>query len=294
MARARTLKPEFFDDEALARVSHTARLTFAGLWTLADRRGRLEDRALRIRARLFPYEPEIDLEPVLDELAARQLIVRYAAEVQVNGHGLVVVPLIQVRSFEKHQHVHPRESDSPWPAPADARSGPPPTAIGPHLADDHQGSAGERHGEPGKGTASREKPGPAGKSRDEPGKAGTSRAGSSGSSGSSDLPYPSSLRSEGGDAREPPPTGPPGSHGQHAYCGTQLHVPRFLHEDFTATLGQAAERYDLEAWYAQLDHELVEAGHPPLLPDRDRWLKDRFAGIVGDTFRGLRRAGGRR
>ena len=45
MARARNIKPGFFKNEDLAECSPWARLCFAGLWTLADREGRLEDRA---------------------------------------------------------------------------------------------------------------------------------------------------------------------------------------------------------------------------------------------------------
>ena len=40
--------------------------------TIADREGRLEDRALRIKAELFPYE-QIDVDALLDDLARRML-----------------------------------------------------------------------------------------------------------------------------------------------------------------------------------------------------------------------------
>ena len=42
--RTRLLKPGFFMNEELARLPVRARLLFAGLWCLADREGRLEDR----------------------------------------------------------------------------------------------------------------------------------------------------------------------------------------------------------------------------------------------------------
>ncbi len=85
------------------------------------------------------------------------------------------------------------------------------------------------------------------------------------------------------------PAPPSGPHDKHVFCGRQLHVPHYLHADFVDALGAAAERYDLEAWYQQLDDELLAAGGPPLLPDRDRWLKARFTEIMRDTFRGLTR-----
>lgn len=114
MARIRDLKPDFFLDEDIARLTPMARLCFQGLWTLADREGRLEDRPLKIRACLFPYEPRLDVERLIKELAADRehrpggFIVRY----EVNGEQY-----IQIRNFSKHQKLHPREQPSRIPAP---------------------------------------------------------------------------------------------------------------------------------------------------------------------------------
>lgn len=121
MARSRYIKPEFFKDEDLARVSHAARLLFVGLWSLADRVGRLEDRPLRIKAELFPYEA-LDVEPLLAELATMKaygngaFIQRY----EVGGRSY-----IQIANFTKHQKCHPKEPDSGLPEPAAARNGKP-------------------------------------------------------------------------------------------------------------------------------------------------------------------------
>ena len=62
MARAKNIKPGFFTNEQLAECSFAARLLFVGLWTLADREGRLEDRPRRIRAQVFPYALHETLE----------------------------------------------------------------------------------------------------------------------------------------------------------------------------------------------------------------------------------------
>jgi len=48
MARTRSIKPSFFKNEFLAECEPMARLLFVGLWTLADRDGRLELRPRRI------------------------------------------------------------------------------------------------------------------------------------------------------------------------------------------------------------------------------------------------------
>ena len=49
MARARSLKPGFFRNADLVELPMEARLMFAGLWVLADREGRLEDRPKQIK-----------------------------------------------------------------------------------------------------------------------------------------------------------------------------------------------------------------------------------------------------
>jgi hypothetical protein len=110
MARARIVKPSFFKNEVLAQCKHQTRLVFVGLWTLADRAGRLEDRPLRIRAELFPYE-NIDMDDCLDELVEHGFIVRYSTGLDKDSK------YIQVLNFEKHQSPHVKESASTIPAP---------------------------------------------------------------------------------------------------------------------------------------------------------------------------------
>lgn len=107
MARTRAIKPGFFKNEDLAECSPHARLLFAGLWTLADREGRLEDRPRRIGGEIFPYE-QLDIDALLSELAARQFILRYTS-----GD----FQCIQVCKFGTHQTPHVKEADSTLPAP---------------------------------------------------------------------------------------------------------------------------------------------------------------------------------
>ncbi len=110
MARLRTIKPGFFLDEELAECEPLARLLFAGLWTIADREGRLEDRPRRIKAECLPYD-ECDCDALLDELAGRGLIVRYEAA----GRPYIAIP-----SWHKHQQPHYKEAPSVIPAPTGA------------------------------------------------------------------------------------------------------------------------------------------------------------------------------
>ena len=56
MARSRNIKPGFFLNDDLAECEPLARLLFAGLWCIADREGRLEDRPKRIKIEVLPYD----------------------------------------------------------------------------------------------------------------------------------------------------------------------------------------------------------------------------------------------
>ncbi len=107
MARARNIKPAFFLNEELAEIDPLGRLLFIGLWCLADRAGRLEDRPKRIKIELLPCD-DCDVDALLQALHDRGLIQRYAT----GEHRL-----IQVTNFAKHQSPHHQERESRLPAP---------------------------------------------------------------------------------------------------------------------------------------------------------------------------------
>lgn len=107
MARARNIKPGFFTNELLGTYDPIVCLTFAGLWCLADKEGRMEDRPLRIKAELFPYREGIDVNRYLTVLQRDGFIDRYV----VDGVGY-----IQVRSFAKHQSPHHTERPKGYPS----------------------------------------------------------------------------------------------------------------------------------------------------------------------------------
>jgi hypothetical protein len=107
MARIRTIKPTFFMNDELADLDPLTRLLLIGLWTQADREGRLNDRPKRIKASVLPYD-ECDIDSMLDDLADNGNIVRYMA----GGDSY-----IQVVNFTKHQNPHYKEVPSEIPAP---------------------------------------------------------------------------------------------------------------------------------------------------------------------------------
>ena len=108
MARIRYIKPGFFTNEQLGRLKPVARLLFIGLWCVADREGRLEDRPERLKVELLPFDRGSRAEELLAGLAEAGLIQRY----EVAGQHY-----IQVVNFSKHQHPHVKEGASQIPEP---------------------------------------------------------------------------------------------------------------------------------------------------------------------------------
>lgn len=105
MARARNIKPGLFSNELLVELPAFDRLMFIGLWCLADREGRLEDRVKRIKIELLPCD-DYDVDAGLNRLAASGFISRY----QVAGQAV-----IEIVNFQKHQSPHGSEKDSSLP-----------------------------------------------------------------------------------------------------------------------------------------------------------------------------------
>ena len=111
--RIRTLKPEFFESETVARLGFFARLLFVGLITLADDAGRLRGASRLIASQAFPYDQAIEMvEAALEELAAQKLIRRY----QVSGSSYILIS-----GWLEHQKID-KPSKSKLPAPEDAIS----------------------------------------------------------------------------------------------------------------------------------------------------------------------------
>lgn len=110
MARARNIKPGFFKNADLVELTMEARLLFIGLWTMADRAGRLEDRPKQIKIEVFPADA-VDIDACLNDLQRMGFVNRY----EVAGRRL-----LQVVNFKKHQSPHKDEKPSELPEPGGA------------------------------------------------------------------------------------------------------------------------------------------------------------------------------
>lgn len=107
MARIRTIKPEFWQDEKLALLPPLARLVFLGLVSQADDAGRLVDNVKLLDGLLFPYTDDSCADALAD-LAAMGRIARYRS---ASGQAL-----IQVANWDKHQKVvNPSKYNLPGP-----------------------------------------------------------------------------------------------------------------------------------------------------------------------------------
>lgn len=111
MARIRTIKPEFFQHEALHAAEEESglplRLAFVGLWCQCDKEGRFEWRPKRLKLNVLPWD-EVDFSRVLDALATRGFISKYACDGQEFGF---------IPSWRRHQVINNRERESEFPEP---------------------------------------------------------------------------------------------------------------------------------------------------------------------------------
>ena len=111
MGRIRTVKPRLFKHtdlfDAEQETGLPLRLSFIGLFTVADREGRFAWNPRELKSDVLPYD-EVDFSRVLDALATRGWIRKYTVGGRLFG---VIV------TFKDHQVVNNREADSFLPSP---------------------------------------------------------------------------------------------------------------------------------------------------------------------------------
>ena len=111
--RIRTIKPEFWASESVGRMDRDTRLTFIGLWSLADDHGRFRADPRFVAGQLFPYDsdgPAISSR-ALASLSAEGSVVLY--EVSGSHYGAIT-------GWERHQKIDKRSS-SRLPAPEEGK-----------------------------------------------------------------------------------------------------------------------------------------------------------------------------
>ena len=110
MPRTRTIKPEFWSDEKLARLSRDCRLTYIGLWNLSDDYGVVKGHPSWLKAQLYPYDEDLKLltfSKWLDEIEAACMIVGFTSNDESYYY---------IKHFSEHQKVdHPSKQRNPAP-----------------------------------------------------------------------------------------------------------------------------------------------------------------------------------
>jgi len=99
MARIRTIKPEFWEDEKLAKLPVHARLLFIGTWNFADDNGALLANPVLMKSHIFPYE-DIGIPTIsewIDMLVENGMLIRTT----YNGKDYLVI-----RKFLIHQKIN--------------------------------------------------------------------------------------------------------------------------------------------------------------------------------------------
>jgi len=109
MSHTRYIKPDFFKDEDIADLEYYVRLLYIGLWTLADKEGRLEYRPKRIQAELFPYDTKIDIIKGLEKLCQNK---NNSKKPYIYIYGEFDNQYLQIINWHKYQKPHFTEKES--------------------------------------------------------------------------------------------------------------------------------------------------------------------------------------
>lgn len=96
MARKRIIDPDFWVDEQIAELPFEGRLLYIGLWNFVDDQGVIPFKPKQIRAQIFPYDPDIDICCLLNQLIKMGKLIVYDA----NGEKY-----LYVRNFSRHQSI---------------------------------------------------------------------------------------------------------------------------------------------------------------------------------------------
>lgn len=100
MARIRTIKPEFWDDQKIASLPIGARLLFIGIWNFADDFGIVRSNSAWLKARIFPYDESLralEVNGWIDALVNARMLI----PLEYEGEGYY-----KIRTFDAHQIVN--------------------------------------------------------------------------------------------------------------------------------------------------------------------------------------------
>ena len=115
MARIRSIKPEYWEDELVGRLTLAARLLFIACWNFADDEGRLRWTPELLKAHVFPFDSDLDrnaVQNLMIELERVGMVFPYEGG-RADQHLALIV------NFAKHQRLD-RPMPSKLPPPGGA------------------------------------------------------------------------------------------------------------------------------------------------------------------------------
>lgn len=112
MARIRTIKPEFWEDEKIGQLTPWSRLAFIGTWNLCDDEGLLRWTPDYINASLFMYDDFTPkrVQTFMDEIVAAGLVLPYKGGNAQQRLGWII-------NFRRHQKIN-RPMPGKFPPPS--------------------------------------------------------------------------------------------------------------------------------------------------------------------------------
>lgn len=114
MARIRSVKPEFWKSEAIARLSHRERLTFIALWSYVDDNGVGRDVPQLIAGELFALEPD----PREALANVRGDLARLSEEGRITRYTVDGKPYLHITNWDEHQRID-KPNKARYPGPDD-------------------------------------------------------------------------------------------------------------------------------------------------------------------------------
>lgn len=102
MSRIRTIKPSFWEDEKISKLSIPCRLFFIGTWNLADDLGVIRANPVLLKSAIFPYEENLRVSEVqkwIDALVDARMLI----PISYKNESYYVI-----RTFRSHQKFDAR------------------------------------------------------------------------------------------------------------------------------------------------------------------------------------------
>jgi hypothetical protein len=97
LARIRTVKPSYFSDAKVCKLSVEAELLFVGMWCFTDCEGYLWDDPDQLQLLVFPSRPHIKVAALIEELLLSGMVAAYQT---ILGRDA-----LWIRKFTEHQRI---------------------------------------------------------------------------------------------------------------------------------------------------------------------------------------------